>query len=304
MKTFLLGGKTASRVAQGCMRISGMSPSGLDRLVKTDLELGINFFDHADIYGGGLCEELFGNFLHANPGVRDRMLIQSKCGIRGGTYDFSKKHILQAVEGILTRLQTDHLDYLLLHRPDTLMEPEEVADAFDRLCQEGKVCSFGVSNQHSLQIELLQQALGQLPILIDQLQFSLTNTTMIDAGINVNMENAGAVNRDGMILEYCRLHHITIQPWSPFLHGFFEGPFIGSEKYPELNRKMEEVAARYNTTPTGIAIAWILRHPACMQPIVGSVRPERMTYIAIDADITIRHDDWYELYNASGKKLP
>ena len=304
MKTFLLGGKTASRVAQGCMRISGMSPSGLDRLVKTDLELGINFFDHADIYGGGLCEELFGNFLHANPGVRDRMLIQSKCGIRGGTYDFSKKHILQAVEGILTRLQTDHLDYLLLHRPDTLMEPEEVADAFDRLCQEGKVCSFGVSNQHSLQIELLQQALGQLPILIDQLQFSLTNTTMIDAGINVNMENAGAVNRDGMILEYCRLHHITIQPWSPFQHGFFEGPFIGSEKYPELNRKMEEVAARYNTTPTGIAIAWILRHPACMQPIVGSVRPERMTEIAAAADITITHDEWYELYKASGKSLP
>ena len=304
MKTFLLGGKTASRVAQGCMRISGMSPSGLDRLVKTDLELGINFFDHADIYGGGLCEELFGNFLHANPGVRDRMLIQSKCGIRGGTYDFSKKHILQAVEGILTRLQTDHLDYLLLHRPDTLMEPEEVADAFDRLCQEGKVCCFGVSNQHSLQIELLQQALGQLPILIDQLQFSLTNTTMIDAGINVNMENAGAVNRDGMILEYCRLHHITIQPWSPFQHGFFEGPFIGSEKYPELNRKMEEVAARYNTTPTGIAIAWILRHPACMQPIVGSVRPERMTEIAAAADITITHDEWYELYKASGKSLP
>ena len=304
MKTFLLGSNTASRIAQGCMRISGMSTAELDRLVKTDLELGINFFDHADIYGGGLCEELFGNFLHDNPGIREQMLIQSKCGIREGTYDFSKKHILRAVEGILTRLQTDHLDYLLLHRPDTLMEPEEVAEAFSRLDQDGKVRFFGVSNQHPMQIELLQQALGDISIRIDQLQFSLTNTTMIDAGINVNMENAGAVNRDGMILEYCRLHHITIQPWSPFQHGFFEGTFIGSEKYPELNRKLEEIASRYDTTPTGIAIAWILRHPACMQPVVGSVRPERMTEIAKAADITITHDEWYDLYKASGKTLP
>ena len=304
MKTFLLGGKNVSRVAQGCMRISGMGPAELDRLIKSDLELGINFFDHADIYGSGACEELFGNFLHENPGLRDRMMIQSKCGIRGGTYDFSKKHILHAVEGILTRLRTDHLDYLLLHRPDTLMEPDEVAEAFAGLYRDGKVCCFGVSNQHPMQIELLQQALGEISIVIDQLQFSLTNTTMIDAGINVNMENSGAVNRDGMILEYCRLHHITIQPWSPFQHGFFEGPFIGSEKYPELNRKLEEIAARYNTTPTGMAIAWILRHPACMQPIVGSVRPERMTEIAAAADITITHDEWYELYKASGKSLP
>ena len=304
MKTFLLGGKTASRIAQGCMRISGMSPAELDRLIKTDLELGINFFDHADIYGGGACEELFGKFLHDNAGIRDRMLIQSKCGIRGGTYDFSKSHILQSVEGILSRLQTDHLDYLLLHRPDTLMEPDEVAEAFTKLQREGKVCSFGVSNQHPLQIELLQQALGDIPLIIDQLQFSLTNTTMIDAGLNVNMENAGAVNRDGMVLEYCRLHRITIQPWSPFQYGFFEGAFIGSEKYPELNRKLEETALRYNTTPTGMAAAWILRHPACMQPVIGSVRPERMTEIAKAADITITHDEWYELYKASGKTLP
>lgn len=304
MKYFLLGGESASRAAQGCMRISKLSAAELDRLIKTDLELGINFFDHADIYGGGLCEELFGNFLHENPGIRDRMLIQSKCGIREGTYDFSKEHILQAVEGILTRLQTDHLDYLLLHRPDTLMEPEEVAEAFSRLLQAGKVRCFGVSNQHPLQIELLQQALGDIKLIIDQLQFSLTNTTMIDAGINVNMENAGAVNRDGMILEYCRLHRITIQPWSPFQHGFFEGPFIGSEKFPELNRKLEEIADRYDTTPTGIAIAWILRHPACMQPIIGSVRPERMAEIAKAADITISHDEWYDLYKASGKSLP
>ena len=304
MKLFLLGSEWASRVAQGCMRISGMSPDELDRLIRTDLDLGINFFDHADIYGGGACEELFGKFLRANPGLRDRMLIQSKCGIRAGTYDFSKKHILEAVEGSLTRLNTDHLDYLLLHRPDTLMEPEEVAEAFSALKESGKVKHFGVSNQNSFQIELLQKYLGDISLIIDQLQFSLTNTTMIDAGINVNMENAGAVNRDGMILEYCRIKQITIQPWSPFQYGFFEGTFIGSGKYPELNKKLEEIAARYHVTATGMAIAWILRHPACMQPVVGSVRPERMSEIAAAADVRISHDEWYELYKSTGKKLP
>ena len=304
MRTFVLGGKAVSRIAQGCMRISSLSAEELDRLIKTDLELGINFFDHADIYGGGSCEELFGNFLRNKPRIREQILIQTKCGIRDGTYDFSKNHILRSVEGSLARLGVERLDFLLLHRPDTLMEPDEVSEAFHKLQQDGKVCHFGVSNQHPMQIELLRQALEDIPLIIDQLQFSLTNTTMIDAGINVNMENAGAVNRDGMVLEYCRLHHITIQPWSPFQYGFFEGPYIGSEKYPELNKKLAEISSRYGTTPTGIAVAWLLRHPAVMQPIVGSVRPDRMAEIAAASDITISHDEWYELYKASGKSLP
>ncbi len=306
MKTFSLAGESASRVAQGCMRIRDLSDEALDRLIKTDLDLGVNFFDHADIYGGGGgCEKRFGDFLRRNPGIRDQMLIQTKCGIRGGTYDFSRAHILEAVEGSLQRLNTDHVDFLLLHRPDTLMEPEEVAEAFRKLKSEGKVKHFGVSNQHPLQMELLKQALGdEIPLVINQLQFSLTNTTMIDAGINVNMENAGAVNRDGMVLEYCRLHRVTIQPWSPFQYGFFEGVFIGSEKYPELNQKLSEIAQRYDVTPTGMAIAWILRHPAQMQPVIGSVRPERMREIAKASDVTMTHDEWYELYKASGKKLP
>ena len=305
MKTFTLAGETASRVAQGCMRIRDLSDEALDRLVKTDLDNGINFFDHADIYGGGGCEERFGAFLQKNPGIRNRMLIQTKCGIRAGTYDFSQAHILEAAEGSLRRLRADSVDFLLLHRPDTLMEPEEVAEAFFRLHKAGKVKHFGVSNHHPLQMELLRQALGdEIPLVINQLQFSLTNTTMIDAGINVNMENAGAVNRDGMVLEYCRLHGVTIQPWSPFQYGFFEGAFIGSEKFPALNRKLEEIADRYGITPTGLAIAWILRHPARMQPIVGSVRPGRLLEIAKASDVTITHDEWYELYKASGKKLP
>ena len=184
------------------------------------------------------------------------------------------------------------------------MEPDEVAEAFTQLHKAGKVRHFGVSNQHPLQIELLQQAMPDLPLTVNQLQFSLTNTTMIDAGINVNTETPWAVNRDGMVLEYCRLKHITIQPWSPFQYGFFEGVFLGSAKYPELNSKLEEIAARYDVTPTGMAIAWILRHPANMQPIIGSVRPERMTEIAKAAEVTITREEWYALYRASGKKLP
>ncbi len=306
MKMFNLAGENASRVAQGCMRIASMTDEALDRLILTDLDNGINFFDHADIYGGnGACEARFGEFLRRHPGVRDKLLIQTKCGIRGGTFDFSKEHILRSAEDSLARLGVEQIDYLLLHRPDTLMEPDEVAEAFFQLKREGKVRHFGVSNQHPGQMELLKKALGdEIPLTINQLQFSLTNTTMIDAGLNVNMENAAAVNRDGFILEYCRLNDVTIQPWSPFQYGFFEGSFIGSEKFPALNAKLEEIAARYDITPTGLAIAWILRHPAKMQPIVGSVRPERMAEIAKAADVTITHDEWYELYKSTGKKLP
>ncbi|MBQ3862218.1 MAG: aldo/keto reductase [Clostridia bacterium] len=304
MKTFKLAGVECSRVAQGCMRIGGMAPADIDRLIKTDLELGINFFDHADIYGGGSCETVFGDFLRANPGLRDKMVIQSKCGIRGGTYDFSKDHIIREAEQSLARLGIDSLDFLLLHRPDTLVEPEEVAEAFDKLSREGKVKHFGVSNHNPYQIELLERAMGGEKIAANQLQFSLTNTTMIDAGIHVNMEDGAAVNRDGGVLDYCRLKGITIQPWSPFQHGFFAGPFIGNPEFGKLNEKLDEVSARYGVTPTGMAIAWILRHPAKMQPIVGTTNLDRIAQIAKAADVTITHDEWYELYKASGKTLP
>ncbi len=304
MKTFSFAGMTASRVAQGCMRIGGMTADAIDRLIRTDLDLGINFFDHADIYGGGSCETKFGDFLRSNPAMRDKMLIQSKCGIKPGSYDFSKDHILREAEQSLSRLGTDHLDFLLLHRPDTLVEPDEVAEAFDKLYREGKVLHFGVSNHNPMQMELLGRSLGENRIVANQLQFSLTNTTMIDSGINVNMENGAAVNRDDSVLDYCRLHGITIQPWSPFQYGFFAGPFIGSAKFPKLNEKLDEIGGRYDITPTGLAIAWILRHPAVMQPIVGTTNLDRIAQIAKAADVTITHDEWYELYRASGKTLP
>jgi len=305
MKYFDLGGVQASRVAQGCMRIAPFTAEQVDRLVKGDLEAGINFFDHADIYGGGRCEEKFGDFLSVNPSYRDKLFIQTKCAIKKGSYDFSKAHILESVKGSLKRLKTDYIDFLLLHRPDTLMEPEEVAEAFEELYDQGLVRHFGVSNQHSLQTELLARSLSpKTPILINQLQFSLTNTAMIDAGICVNTDFPGAVNRDGMVLEYSRLKNITIQPWSPFQHGFFEGPFIGNPDYAALNAVLDEIAASYSITSTGLAIAWILRHPAKMQPIVGTTNAERIAAIAKASDITITHDEWYRLYLAGGKKLP
>lgn len=303
MKYFDLAGHRASRVAQGCMRITSMNPQQLDALVKSDLDMGINFFDHADIYGGGECERIFGDFLKENPVLRDKMLIQTKCAIRPGSYDFSREHILSSVEGSLKRLGIETIDFLLLHRPDTLCEPEEVAEAFTMLRSQGKVRHFGVSNENPYQIQLLNRYLDE-KIMINQLQFGLGHTTMVDAGLNVNMNHDPAINRDGSVLDFCRLNDITIQPWSPFQYGFFRGAFIGNPEFRELNEKLEEIAAVYGITPTGLAIAWILRHPACMQPIVGSVNTGRLKEVCEASDVTITRQEWYALYCATGKKLP
>src|SRR5579875_2582810 len=207
------------------MRIHSLSKLEAERFVQAALEEGANFFDHADIYGGGECESIFAEAVHMTDDVRESVILQSKCGIRKGMFDFSKEHILEAVNGSLRRLKTDYLDVLLLHRPDALVEPEEVAEAFDELHASGKVRHFGVSNQNPMQIQLLQKSLKQA-IVANQLQLSITNTTMISSGINVNMENNAAVNRDGSVLDFCRLHDITIQPWSPFQYGFFSGVFL------------------------------------------------------------------------------
>lgn len=228
------GALEVAEISLGCMRIADLSPQEADIHIHSALEAGIDFFDHADIYAGGKAEEVFGNVLTANPGMRDRMMIQAKCGIRNGFFDFSKEHIVTSVENSLKRLQTDYVDVLLLHRPDTLMEPEEVAEAFDELESRGLVKHFGVSNQNPLQIELLKKNVKQ-PLLFNQLQLSIMVTGMIDSGFNVNMTNAGSVVHDGGILEYSRLHDMTIQPWSPFQYGFFEGVFLGNEKFPEVN---------------------------------------------------------------------
>ena len=294
---------TVSELSLGLMRIADMSKADIAHLIHTALEEGIDFFDHADIYGGGQCEAKFAEALGMNPRLRETMYIQSKCGIRKGAFDFSKEHILAAVDGSLERLRTDYLDVLLLHRPDALVEPEEVAEAFTMLQESGKVRNFGVSNQNPMQIELLKRYVQQ-PILFNQLQLSITNTGMIDAGLNVNMEIAHSIDRDGSILDYCRLHDITIQPWSPFQYGFFEGTFLGNPKFPELNQKIDEIAAQYNVTNTAIAIAWLLRHPAHMQPILGTTSPQRVRDACQASNVRLSRQEWYAIYLAAGNKLP
>ncbi|MCB0182973.1 MAG: aldo/keto reductase [Caldilineaceae bacterium] len=292
-----------SAVALGCMRIAKLPTQEAATLLNTALDAGINFFDHADIYGGGKSEEKFAEALGMKPAVREKLLIQSKCGIRQGFFDFSKEHILAAVDGSLQRLQTDYLDVLLLHRPDALVEPEEVAEAFTSLQASGKVRYFGVSNQNPMQIALLQKFVKQ-PLLFNQLQLSITNTGMIDAGLNVNMEIDASVVRDGSILDYCRLHEITIQPWSPFQYGFFEGVFLDNPKFPELNQAIDALAAEKGVTNTTIAVAWLLRHPANMQPIIGTTTPARVQQSCQAADVTLTRQEWYAIYRAAGNKLP
>ena len=304
MKNIIIGNKlNASAVALGCMRMASLDEKRVDAIIDTSLECGVNFFDHADIYGGGTSERLFGEYLKRNPGKRDEMLIQTKCAIHDGQYDFSKEHIIKSVEGSLTRLGIDYVDALLLHRPDTLMEPDEVAEAFDILESSGKVRSFGVSNHNLMQMELLKTAVKQ-PLSINQLQFSVTEAGMVTSGMNVNMKNAESVMHDGGILEYSRIKNITIQTWSPFQFGFFGGNFVDNDDYPELNAKLSEIAEKYGITKTGVAAAWILRHPANMQLIVGTMNPEHLREICKASDVTLTRDEWYQIYRSAGHTLP
>lgn len=288
-------------VAVGCMRISDMNEKQVSEFVDTALEFGANFFDHADIYGGGKSEEVFGKAISNL--MRENIIIQTKCGIRKGQYDFSYDHIVSSVDGSLKRLGTEYIDVLLLHRPDALMEPEEVARAFSYLKETGKVRNFGVSNHNPYQIQLLQKALD-MPICVNQLQFGVMHAPMVNSGINVNMYNESSINRDGSVLDFCRLENITIQPWSPMQYGFFEGCFIDNDKFPELNDVLQKIGEKYGVSKTTIAIAWILRHPAKMQPVTGTTNLTRLADCLKASEIQITHEEWYEIYRAAGNKLP
>jgi predicted oxidoreductase len=288
----------------GNMRLEELTLQEAERLIRTAMDEGINFFDHADIYGGGKCEELFSEAIQMNASTREKMVIQSKCGIRSGYFDFSKEHIISSVDGILNRLKMEYLDILLLHRPDPLMEPEEVAEAFDELHTRGKVKYFGVSNQNPLQIELLQKYVSQ-KLIINQLQFSIAHTPIIDSGIALNMNINQSINRDSSILEYCRLHDITIQARSPYQKGFFEGTFLGDyEQYPELNNVLNRIAEKYSVTNTAIATAWITRHPANIQVVLGTTKPKRLKEACRGSEISLTRQEWYEIYQAAGNMVP
>ena len=292
-----------SQVALGCMRIASMTPAETEAYISHALDSGCNYFDHADIYGGGRCEEVFGEALARNPSLRHKIVIQTKCGIRPGRYDFSKEHIIASAEKSRKKLGVERLDVLLLHRPDLLMEPEEVAAAFDHLYESGKVAAFGVSNHSAQQIELLKTCVRQ-PLVINQMQLSITNAAMVASGANVNLTDRDGINCDGYLRDYCRLHGITVQPWSPLQHGFISGTFLGSPDYPELNAKLRALGETYGVSDTGIAIAWLLRLPERMQPVVGSISASRIEEIAAAADITLSREDWYDIYRTAGYRLP
>lgn len=283
-------GIQATRIALGCMRMSDLEGKQAEEVVGTALDLGINFFDHADIYGGGLSELRFRDAIkHLNVN-RDKMIIQSKCGIREGYFDFSKEYILSSVDGILERLGTEYLDFLILHRPDVLVEPEEVAEAFTKLRAEGKVKHFGVSNQNRFQMELLQSYLDE-PLAVNQLQLSPAHTPMFDAGLNVNMLNKASIEHDDGIVDYCRLKRVTIQAWSPFQIDLSRGLFVNHPDYKELNETIAKLAKNYNVSSEAIVIAWILRHPAQIQAIVGSMNPSRLKAIDKANDIALTREN-------------
>ena len=307
METLCLGRHLAgaSRIALGCMRMASHSLQEASQVLETARQVGINFFDHADIYGRGESEVRFAQAVKELGIARDQLLIQSKCGIRlpEGYFDFSSQHILDSVDGILKRLKTDYLDVLLLHRPDALMEPDQVAAAFDRLHAAGKVRYFGVSNQNPYQIELLQASVSQ-PLIINQLQLGPAHTPMIDAGLNVNMREAAGINRDGGILDYCRLKGITIQPWSPFQVDLHQGVFMTHPDYQLLTETLSQGAKQHGVAFEAMVIAWLLRHPAGFQPIVGTMSPKRIEALAQAERVQMTRQEWYDIYKSAGNRLP
>ncbi len=293
----------ASPIALGCMRLTRLDVSEAEKLLLTAVEKGINFFDHADIYAGGQAETLFGELLRRNPGLRDKIIIQTKCGICPGYYDSSEEHILEAADGSLKRLGLDHVDVLLIHRPDALMEPEEIASAFAKLEKTGKVRAFGVSNMNSAQMQLLDREMpGKL--IINQLQFGVAHSGLVDEGIAVNTDLDQAVVRTDGVVDYCRLHNVTIQAWSPMQYGMFKGPFMQCPDYAELCAYMDQLAQQYGVSAEAIALAWILRHPAKMQAIIGSANIDRVCRSAEAMNITLTRPEWYKMYKLAGNVIP
>ncbi|MBR6703764.1 MAG: aldo/keto reductase [Clostridia bacterium] len=308
MKYCMLKDMRASRVVMGCMRIADKTLAQTEKVMIEALQAGVNMFDLADVYGAGDCERIFGVAIRDLEIPRKDYVLQTKCGIHKDAegkilgFDFSKEHILASVEGSLKRLNTDYIDILLLHRPDTLMDPDEVAAAFEKLREDGKVRAFGVCNMSAMQMQLLKGS--GVEIIANQMQFSPMHTALVDSGFNVNMYKDESTMRAGDCLEYCRLRGISLQAWSPFQYGFFEGSILDKEKFPALNAELEHLAEKYDCTPAAIVLAWILRHPAFAQTVTGTTSPEHMKELCRAADITLTREEWYSLYLSTGKKLP
>jgi predicted oxidoreductase len=308
METVELGkvGMVVSRVVLGLMRIKQLSDSEVRTLVGAARDAGVTMFDHADIYGGSHgCEQRYGDAQPVPAAERDQVTIQSKVGIRAGFFDSSREHILASVDQSLAALRTEYLDLLLIHRPDTLVEPDEVAAAFDELHTSGKVAAFGVSNHTPGQIELLARSVRQ-PLVVNQMQFSIANAALVGQGLAANITGLDqSADRDLGVLDYSRLNGITIQTWGSLQKPPPGGVFLGDrENYPDLNTALDEIAQAHNTTPTAIAIAWIARHPAQMQVVIGTTNPDRVRESAAGATINLSREEWYRLFTAAGHTLP
>ena len=300
------GPQNASAIILGCMRMPALSVNDAEKMIQTAMSLGVNFFDNATCYTAGEAETRFGDAFAQSGIPREDVIIQSKCGLNfeRSEFDWTKENILSSVDDSLRRMRTDYLDVLLLHRPDLIFDPEEVAEAFDILEKNGKVRWFGVSNVPTLQMALLRRYVRQ-PLVFNQLQFSLEQSQLIDQALYLNNKTTDlSLDRDNGTLDYCRLHDITVQAWSPLQYGFFKGCFVDDRQFPELNKALGEIAEKYGVPKTAVAIAWILRHPARMQAVAGTMNPEHLKDVCQACKVDLTHHEWYQLYLASGKYLP
>lgn len=297
-----------SKMGLGCMRIASKSDEELDELIRTALDEGINFFDHADIYGHSQCEKKFGDVLKRHPEWRQEMVIQTKCDIvpkyeGGQRYDTSREHILDAVHKSLEKLQCGYIDILLLHRPDALMDPVETAQTFKELKDEGLVHYFGVSNHSAGAIARLQKELD-FPLVVNQMQLSIVHSYLLDAGFGINMAEPQSLLHDDGVLNWCLAHDMTVQTWCPLQASWEDGTFIGNPKYPKLNEILENLAEKYHVTRAAIALAWILRIPGAVMPIIGTTSPGHLKESIAALDVHLSRQEWYDLYAAQGKLLP
>ena len=301
------GPQNVSQIILGCMRMPALTTDEAANMIRTADELGINFYDNATCYGeDGEAETRFGDAFAKTGIKREDVYIQSKCGLlfKNGEFNWSKETILSSVDDSLRRMKLDYLDALLLHRPDLLYDPEQVAEAFDELEKSGKVRYFGVSNVPTMMLAVLKKYVRQ-PLVFNQLQFSLDQSQLIDQALYVNnLTTDRSIDRDNGTLDYCRLHDVTVQAWSPLQRGFFGGCFVDHPELPELNRVLGEIGEKYGVSKTAIAIAWILRHPAKIQAIAGTMNPAHLRDICAASEVELTHNEWYRLYLASGKFLP
>ena len=299
------GPQKVSSIIMGCMRMPALSVDEAATMINTANESGINFYDNATCYGeNGEAETRFGDAFIKTGIRREDVYIQSKCGILSDEFNWTKENIIASVDDSLRRMKLEYLDALLLHRPDLLYEPEEIAEAFDELERNGKVRYFGVSNVPTMMLEVLKKYVRQ-PLVFNQLQFSLDQSQLLDQTLYMNnLTTDRSIDRDNGTLDYCRLHDITVQAWSPLQCGFFKGCFVDSSDFPELNRVLGEIGEKYGAPKTAVAIAWILRHPAKMQAIAGTMNPSHLRDICEASKVELTHNEWYRIYRASGKFLP